>query len=45
MVKNLSYKKFNTVNAYYLLMDKINGRIEESNENEYLKLFPMIRKV
>ena len=36
--KNLSYKKINSVNPLYLTINKVNGYIEESNENKYLTL-------
>ena len=39
-VKNLSYTKTNSVNLLYLIIDKINGYIEESNRNEHLMLVP-----
>ena len=35
-VKNLSYTKINSVKLLYLIIDKINGYIEESNESKYL---------
>ena len=34
--KNLSYIKINSVNPLYLIINKINGYIEESNGNKYL---------
>ena len=37
-VRNLSYKKFSSVNSLFLITIKINGYIEESTENKYLKL-------
>ena len=36
--KNLSYVKIKTVNPLYLIIDKINAYIEESNGNKYLTL-------
>ena len=35
---NLSYATVNNVNPLYLIMNKINGYIEESNGNKYLTL-------
>ena len=40
MVKNLSYITIERVNALYLIINKINGYIEESNGNKYLNLVP-----
>ena len=37
-VKNLSYAKINSVNPLYLIINKINSYIEESNGNKYLTL-------
>ena len=37
-VKNLSYAKINSVNPLYLIINKINRYIEESNGNKYLTL-------
>ena len=31
--KNLSYVKINTVNSLYLIIDKVDGYIEESNRS------------
>ena len=39
-VKDLRYIKINSVNSLYLIINKINGHIEESNENKYLVLIP-----
>ena len=39
-VKNLSRIKINKVNPLYLVIDKINGYIEETNRNKYLTLVP-----
>ena len=38
--KNLEYVKINSVNPLYLIVNKINGYIEESNGNEFLMLVP-----
>ena len=38
MLKYLSYAKTNSVNPLYLIIDKINGYIEGSNGNKYLRL-------
>ena len=35
-VKGLSYANINSANHFYLIMDKINERIEETNGNKYL---------
>ena len=35
---NLSYATVNNVNPLYLIINKINGYIEESNGNKYLTL-------
>ena len=37
-VKNLTYVKINNVNYLYLIIDRINWYIEESNEDTYLML-------
>ena len=37
MVKYLSYAKINGVNSLYLIINNINGYIEESNENNMKK--------
>ena len=37
-VRNLSYIKISSVNSLFLIIMKINGYIEESTENKYLKL-------
>ena len=39
-VKKLSYAKINNVSPLYLITNKINGYIEESNESKYLTLVP-----
>ena len=37
-VKNLSYAKINSLNPSYLIIDKLNGYIEEENiENKHLR--------
>ena len=43
-VKNLSFDKTNTVNPLYLIIDKINGYIRESNQSKYLPLVLMKTK-
>ena len=40
-VKNLIYVKINSVNPLYLMSDKINRFVEESNGNRYLTLVPI----
>ena len=35
MAKNLNYVKINSANPLYLIIDKINGYIEESHRNRY----------
>ena len=40
MIKEFSYVKVNSINPLYLVLDKINGYIEESNGNNYLTLVP-----
>ena len=40
MIKNLKYMKFNIVNPLYLMLSKMNGYLEEINENEKLTLAP-----
>ena len=40
MIKNLKYMKFNIVNPLYLMLNKMNGYLEEINENEKLTLAP-----
>ena len=37
-IKNLSYIKIITVNPLYLIVNEINGYIEESNGNKYFML-------
>ena len=39
-VKNLNYEKINSANPLYLIIDKVNGYIEESNGNKYFALVP-----
>ena len=38
MCKDFSYATTNSVNGLCLIINKINGYIEERNENEYLTL-------
>ena len=38
--KSLRYITINSVNPLYVIINKINGYIEESNENKYLTLVP-----
>ena len=40
MVKDVSYTTINRVNSLYLIINKINGSIEELNGNEYLTVVP-----
>ena len=40
MVKDLRYVKINSVNLFYLIINKINGYIEEINGNKYLMQVP-----
>ena len=40
MVRDLNYATNNSVNPLYLIINKINGYIEESNGNKYLRLVP-----
>lgn len=37
-VKNLTYAKTNSLNPLYLIIDEVNGYIEESDGNKYLML-------
>ena len=39
-VKKVSFITINSVSPLYLIIDKINGYIEESNGNKYLTLVP-----
>ena len=39
-VKYLSYTRFNSVNPLYLIINKVNGYIKESDGNTYLTVFP-----
>ena len=41
-VKILSYEAIISVNSLYLIIDKINGYIEESNRNKYLAVVPPV---
>ena len=38
MIRDISYAAINSVNSLYLTSNKMNGCIEESNENKYLTL-------
>ena len=38
--KDLRYVKTNSVNPLYIIINKINGNIEESNENKCLRVVP-----
>ena len=40
MVKDLSNVTINGISPFYLIINKINGCIEESNGSRYLTLFP-----
>ena len=40
-IKDLSYVEINSVNPLYLIINKINEYIEESNENKSLTLVPI----
>ena len=40
MVKELSNVTINSISRFYLIINKINGCIEESNGSRYLTLFP-----
>ena len=40
-VKGFDSATINSVNAVYLIISKMNGYFEESNENSYLILFPI----
>ena len=40
MVNDLSYTAVNCVNSLYLVINKINGYIRESNGKKYLMLVP-----
>ena len=37
-IKNLSYVKINSINPLYIIINEINGYIEESNGNKYSPL-------
>ena len=39
-IKDLSYAKIYSANPLYLIINKINGQIEEINVNKYLTLVP-----
>ena len=40
MVKDLSNVTIKSISPFYLIINKINGYIEESNGSRYLTLFP-----
>ena len=40
MIKGLGYVKVNSINPLYLIINKINGHIKESNGNQYLTRAP-----
>ena len=40
-VKDSKYVKFNSVNPFYLIFNKVNGYFEEINGNKYLTLVPI----
>ena len=40
MVNDLNYATVNSVNPLYLIINKVNGYIEEINGNKYLMLVP-----
>ena len=40
MIKDLNHVEIDSLNPLYLIINKINGYIEESNGNEYLTLVP-----
>ena len=37
-MKDSDYVKINSVNPLYLIIDKVDGSIEEKNENKFLNL-------
>ena len=39
-IKDSKYVKINSVNPLYLMFNKMNGYVEEINENKYLTLVP-----
>ena len=39
-IKDLQYVKINSVNILYLIINKVNGYLEESNKNKYFTLVP-----
>ena len=41
MIKDSKYVKINSVNILYLMVNKMNGYFEETNENKYLTLVPI----
>ena len=42
-MKDFEYVKINSVNSLYLIIDKVDGCIEESNGNKYLILILQIK--
>ena len=40
MVKDLSNVTINSISPFYLIINKINGYIEDSNGSRHLTLFP-----
>ena len=40
MVNDLNYATINSVNLLHLIINKVNGDIEEINGNKYLMLVP-----
>ena len=39
-IRNLKYEKINSVNALYLIFNKVNRYFEKINKNKYLMLVP-----
>ena len=39
-IEELSYRTISSINPLYLIINKTNGYIEESNANKYLTLVP-----
>ena len=39
-IKDLKYVKINSVNPFYIIINKMKGCIEESNKSKYLMLVP-----
>ena len=44
-MKDSDYVKMNSVNPLYLIIDKVDGYIEEKNENKYLTLVPTDKNI